>query len=99
MILDLGSTQSLQGIRVDNTNMKQMSVSMGDSVDGLKPVKFRNTPGASADVFTFSKSYVDDSMNIPFSEERSGRYLKIQVSEVYGGGMQLGELDIIKIFE
>ena len=99
VILDLGSTQSLQGIRVDNTNMKQMSVSMGDSVDGLKPVKFRNTPGASADVFTFSKSYVDDSMNIPFSEERSGRYLKIQVSEVYGGGMQLGELDIIKIFE
>ena len=38
-------------------------------------------------------------MNIPFSEERSGRYLKIQVSEAYGGGMQLGELDIIKIFE
>jgi hypothetical protein len=99
VILDLGSKQILQGIRLDNTNIKQLRVSMGDSMNELQPVKFRNTTNKSPEVFTFTKSYVDDSMNIPFLNESSGRYLKIHIPEVYGKNMQLGEMDIIRIFE
>ena len=99
VILDLGSNQILQGIRVDNTNIKQLRVSMGNSMNKLHPVKFRNTPAASADVFTLSQAYLDDFINIPFQNESSGRYLKIHIPEVYGSKMQLGEMDIIRIFE
>lgn len=99
VILDMGSKQILQGIRLDNTNIKQLRVSMGDSMNELQPVKFRNTSAAAADVFTLSQAYLDDSINIPFQNESSGRYLKIHIPEVYGRNMQLGEMDIIRIFE
>ncbi|NJL70733.1 MAG: hypothetical protein HC888_03535 [Candidatus Competibacteraceae bacterium] len=97
--LDLGESQSLQGVRLENTNIRRMEILMGDDANQLSPIAIRDKNGKSIPSVAFTESEAKSSQEIPFFSETTGRYLKISMIETHGDTLKIGELDIIKIFE
>ncbi|MFD2255479.1 discoidin domain-containing protein [Luteolibacter algae] len=95
IIIDLGREQTLQGILLTNTTVKEFEVRMGNDLENLQPVSLRNSEGKVVSSLVLDEEKMKSSQKIGFEKEAAGRYLKIDIKAIHGGIIDFNEMDVI----
>ncbi|MEM6883909.1 MAG: discoidin domain-containing protein [Verrucomicrobiota bacterium] len=92
--IDLGKETQLQGIQLSNTNLKTFTVSLGNDLNQLQQVDLLD---AKKGIRTLDQADSQSDQKIGFKQKESGRYLRIDITGIYGNSIRFGEMDVIFI--
>ncbi|QBG48159.1 hypothetical protein EGM51_12435 [Verrucomicrobia bacterium S94] len=89
--IDLGKATKLQGVSLTDTNLKEISIRMGNDPEQLTSVLLTN----DSTVMTLNEEDRKKTQKIGFKQEETGRYLQIDIRSIYGQTIRFGEMDVI----